>query len=141
MQANFVGIRGFWAAYLALYAALFIAGVYPYLSLSGPPNPFQIFQTAVDLSVMYGLFGFVMRKPIRHVALRVFFIIVVAVLCVRAVVVLYFVGPILLPWRGDTESFISLTLLLSVPLLLLAAFALWQYATKSHSHRFPDLFE
>jgi len=56
-------------------------------------------------------------------------------------VVLYFVGPILLPWRGDTESFISLTLLLSVPLLLLAAFALWQYATKSRSHRFPDVFE
>jgi len=140
MQANIVGIRGFWAAYLALYAALFIAGVYPYL-LSGPPHPFQVFQTAVDLSVMYGLFGFVVRKPIRHVALRVFFIIVAAVLCVRAVVVLYFVGPILLPWRGDTESFISLTLLLSVPLLLLGASALWQYATKSRSHRFPDVFE
>jgi hypothetical protein len=135
MQAKLAGIRGFWAAYLALYAALFIGGLYPYLTVSGPPNPFQFIQTAVDLSVMYGLFCLVVRKPIQHVALRVFFIIVVAVLCMRAVVVFSLVGPILLPWRGDTESFVSLILLLGMSLQLLAAFALWKYATKSSKAR------
>jgi hypothetical protein len=129
MPANTPRVRGFWAAYLALYAALFIMGVYPYLTLWGPPNPFQMAQTAVDLVVMYGLFGFVVQKPIRHIALRALFIIMVVVLCVRAVVVLYVVGPILFPWHGDKESFVSLTLLLGVPFQLLAVFALWQYAS------------
>src|SRR5262245_27055749 len=131
MAVNTARVRGFWAAYLALYAAFFIAGVYPYLAVTGPPHPFQLVQVAVDLLVMYGLFGFVLRKPIRHIALRAVFIIVAAVLCVRVVMVLYVVGPILLPWRGDIESFISLTLLLGVPLQLFAAFALWRYATDS----------
>jgi hypothetical protein len=131
MAANTARVRRFWAAYLALCAAFFIVGVYPYLTVSGPPHPFQMVQVAVDLLAMYGLFGFVVRKPIRHIALRAFFIIVAAVLCVRAVVVLYVVGPILLPWRADIESFISLTLLLGVPLQLLTAFALWRYATDS----------
>ena len=124
-------VRGFWSAYLTLYVAFFIVGVYPYLTVTGPPHPFQMVQVAVDLLAMYGLFGFVVQKPIRHSALRTLFIIVAAVLCVRAVVVLYFVGPILLPWRADIESFVSLTLLLCVPLQLLAAFALWRYATNS----------
>jgi hypothetical protein len=129
MPANTARIRKFWAAYLVLCAAFFVVGIYPYLTFSGPPHPFQMAQVAVDLLVMYGLFGFVVQKPIRYIALRALFIIVVAVLCVRAVVVLYLVGPMLLPWHGDTESFVSLTLLLGVPLQLLAAFALWQYAS------------
>jgi hypothetical protein len=81
--------------------------------------------------MMYGFFGFIVQKPIRHIALRALFIILVAVLCARAVVVLYIVGPLLLPWHGDTESFVSLTSLLGMPLQLLAAFALWQYASVS----------
>src|SRR5262245_26742055 len=129
MPANTARIRGFWAAYLALYVTLFLVGVYPYLIVSRPLHPFGIVQVAVDLLAMYGLFAFVVQKPLRHIMLRVLFIIVVAVLCVRAVVVLYLVGPLLLPWRGDRESFVSLTLLLGVPLQLLAAFALWQYAS------------
>jgi hypothetical protein len=131
MPADTARIRGFWAAYLALYAALFIVGVYPYLTLWGPPHPFQMVQVAVDLLVMYGLFGFVLQKPIRHIALRALFIILVAVLWARAVVGLYIVGPLLFPWHGDTESFVSLTLLLGIPLQLLATFALWQYASGS----------
>src|SRR5262245_40668389 len=129
MPAKTARIRGFWAAYLALYVTLFLVGVYPYLTLSGPPHPFRMVQVAVDLLAMYGLFGFVVQKPLRHIALRALVIVVVAVLCVRAIVVLHVVGPILLPWRGDTESFVSLTLLLGAPLQLLAAFALWQYAS------------
>src|SRR5262245_17378601 len=119
------------AAYLVLCAVLFVVGIYPYLTFSGPPHPFQMVQVAVDLLVMYGLFGFVVQKPIRYIALRALFIMVVAILCVRAVVVLYLVGPILLPWRGDRESFVSLLVLLGVPLQLLTAFALWQYASGS----------
>ena len=123
-------VRWLWAAYLALLAVLFVGGVYPYFTMSGPPRPFLVFQTAVDLLVMYGLFGFVVRRPIRQVALRLAFIIVGAFLCVRVVVVLYNVGPIVFPWHGDAESFVSLTLLLGAPLVLLpAALALWQYAT------------
>jgi hypothetical protein len=122
-------MRRFWAAYLALCAVLFIVGVYPYLTFDGPPHPFQMAQVAVDLIAMYGLFGFVVQKPIRHTVLRALFIAVVAVYCVRAVVVLFVVGPILLPWRGDMESFISLMLLLGVLFQLLGAYALWQYAS------------
>jgi hypothetical protein len=62
MRTNTTGIRGFWAAYLAVYAAMFVLGVYPYFTKSGPPYPFQLIQTAVDLAVMYGLFGFVVRS-------------------------------------------------------------------------------
>ena len=127
-------VRWVWAAYLALLAVLFVVGVYPYFIVSGQlfSHPFQVMQTAVDLLVLYGFFGFVVRRPIRSVALRVVFISVAAFLCVRAVVVLSVVGPIIFPWHGDTESFLSLTLLLSgAPLQLLNAFVLWQYATKS----------
>lgn len=131
MHTNVAEIRRFWAAYLALYAVLFVVGVYPYLTMGGWPHPFQVIHTAVDLLAMYGLFGFVVRKPKRHVVLRVLFVIVALVMCVRAVAVLYVVGPILLPWVGDRESFVSLILLLGVPFQLLGAFALWQYATKS----------
>jgi len=131
MPANTARVRGFWAAYLALYAVLFIVGLYPHLTAGGPPYPFRLVPAAVDLLAMYGLFGFVLQKPIRHIVLRALLILVVAVLCARAVVVFYIAGPILLPWRGDTESFVSLTLLLGVPFQLLAAFALWQYASGS----------
>ena len=127
-------VRWLWAAYLALLAVLFVVGVYPYFIVSGQlfSHPFQVMQTAVDLLVLYGFFGFVVRRPIRSVALRVVFLSVGAFLCVRAFVVLSLVGPIIFPWHGDTESFISLLLLISGgPLQLLNAFVLWQYATKS----------
>ena len=130
MDTKPVRIRRLWAAYLALLAVLFVVGVYPYFIVSGQlfSHPFQVMQTAVDLLVLYGFFGFVVRRPIRQVALRLAFIIVGAFLCVRVVVVLYNVGPIVFPWHGDAESFVSL--LLGAPLVLLpAALALWQYAT------------
>jgi hypothetical protein len=134
MGTKTVRIRRLWAAYLAVYAVLVGVGVYPYLTnprltMGGPPRPFQVMQTAVDILVMYGLFGLVVRRSIRQVALRVALIIVAAFLCVRVVVVLYVLGPFvptIFPWRGDAESFISITLLLGVPLQLPAAFALWQ---------------
>jgi hypothetical protein len=113
---------------------MFVVGVYPYFIVSGAlfSHPFQIFQTAVDLLVLYGFFGFVVRRPFRWIPLRVVFICVAAFLCARAVVVLSLVGPIIFPWHGDSESIISLTLLLSGGLLqLLNGFVLWQYATKS----------
>ena len=133
MDTKPVRIRWFWAAYLALLAVFFVWGIYPYLAnprltMGGGPRPFQVFQTVVDLLVMYGLFGFVLRRPIRQIALRVVFIIVAAFLCVRVGVIFYIFDP----WRGDAESFNSIALLLVAPLTLLpAAFALWQYATKS----------
>src|SRR5262249_42869914 len=131
MDTKPLRVRWLWAAYLALLAVMSIVGVYPYVTISGPPHPFQVIQVAVDLLVLYGLFGFVVRRPIRRVAFRVVFVIVAAFLCVRSVVVLSLVGPIVFPWYGDVESFVSLTLLLGVPLQLLNAFALGQYATKS----------
>jgi hypothetical protein len=126
-----VRIRWYWGAYLGLLIVMFVVGVYPYFVVTGPPHAFRVAQTVVDLLVLYGLFGFVVRKPIRRRALRVVFIIVAALLCVRALVVLFVVGPILFPWIGDTESFVTLLILLGTPLLLLNAFVLWQYATKS----------
>jgi len=119
-----VRIRRLWAAYLAVYAVFFVLGAYfsltdPRLTIDAPARPFQVIPMAVDLLVMYGLFGFVTRRPIRQVALRVAFIVVAAFLCVRVAVVLYAFGPF------------SMTFLLGTPLQLPAAFALWVYATKS----------
>ena len=133
MDSKPVRIRWFWAAYLALLAVFFVWGIYPYLAnprltMGGGPRPFQVFQTVVDLLVMYGLYGFVVRRPIRQIALRVVFIIVAAFLCVRVGVIFYIFDPL----RGDAESFNSIALLVVAPLTLLpAAFALWRYATTS----------
>jgi hypothetical protein len=131
MRTKTVGIRRLWAAYLALCAVMFVVGVYPYLTMNALPHPLLASQVAVDLFVMYGLFGFVVRRPIRSFALRVAFIVAVAILYVRALVVLVLVVPVTFPWRGDAESFTSLILLLGVPLQLLTAFALWRYGTTS----------
>src|SRR5262245_21054065 len=152
IQANIVGIRRFWAAFLALYAASFIDNIIysvlnlsSLLSLSILPSPAEIVKTAIHLaihlSVIYGLFAFVVRKPIRHVALRVFFIIIVAVLCVQGALTLYFDGPTVLPWHTesrvlpwDSASWTFLVQLLDAPILFLAAFALGQYAVQSRSY-------
>jgi hypothetical protein len=138
IQANIVGIRPFWAAFLAFYAALVIVTrIYPILSLSIPPSPDAIVKAAIHFSVMYGLFGFVVRKPIRHVALRVFFIIIAAILCATAALSLYVVWPSALtefrvaPWDS---AWLFLVMLLDAPVLFLAAFALGQYAIQSRSY-------
>jgi hypothetical protein len=127
MRTKTVGIRRLWAAYLALYAVLFVVGAYSYLTMSELPLSFLVSKMAVELFMIYGLFGFVVRRPIRSVTLRVAFIIAAAILCGRAVLVLYVASPIFFPWHSDAGSFFSLTL--TVLLQLLAAFALGRYAT------------
>ena len=124
-------IRKPWAVILVWYVISFVVGIYPYLTLTSPIQPIQLIQLALDAAAIYGLFGYVVRKPIRSMALRLLYLALVLVFVVRIAVVLYFVTPNLHPWEGTREQFVSIFILSGVPFMLLAAVAMWRYATTS----------
>lgn len=124
-------IRKPWAVLLGLQVVAFIAGVYPYLTLGGRIHPFQVLQIGIDLIILWGLFGYVTRRPVKSFALRLLYFTLVAIILCRVILVIYLVAPGLSPWLGLREQYVSLVLLLSIPLALLTAFALWRYASES----------
>jgi len=131
MHISLANIRKPWAVLLAYCVVAFIVGLYPYFTIVRDIQPIQFIQAALDAAIIYGLYGYVFRKPIRNLALRLLYIVLVLVICTRAAAVIYFVGPNLSPWEGDREQYVSVFILLGIPIGLLAALGLWLYATKS----------
>jgi|CXWL01.1.fsa_nt_gi hypothetical protein len=134
-----LGIRKLWAVFLAWNALSFLLFSLPYFAMEGGPRPFLIAQALVDLAALYALVGYVVHRPIRSLAFRIVILVLVLIFAIRATLTVFVVGPILLPWRGDSESFVTASLLFyGVPCQLLMALALfrdantdWVYAQRS----------
>ncbi|MFT4099771.1 MAG: hypothetical protein QM674_01825 [Burkholderiaceae bacterium] len=116
------------AVLLAIYALVVVAGIYPYLRFPGSIRPFQILQIAIDLLVVHGLYGYAARRRIRGIRWRVLYLVLAVVLGVRVAVVLYLLLPNLFPWFGTGEQLVSLVGVSLLPVMLLAAYALWRHA-------------
>ncbi|MFT3801048.1 MAG: hypothetical protein QM766_07490 [Burkholderiaceae bacterium] len=116
------------AVLLAVYAIVVVAGIYPYLRFPGSIGLFQILQIAIDLLVVHGLYGYATRRRIRGIRWRVLYLVLALVLCVRVAVVLYLLLPNLFPWFGTGEQLVSLIGFSLLPVMLLAAYALWRHA-------------
>ncbi len=124
-----LGIRKLWAVFLAWNALSFLLFSDPHFSTVDGPRHFLIAQALVDLAALYALFGYVVHRPIRSLAFRILILVMVLIFGIRATLIIYSVGPILLPWRGDSESFVSAALLFyGVPCQLLMALALFRHA-------------
>jgi hypothetical protein len=136
-QEGMMRIRKAWAVLLGIYVISFIAGIFPYLRIFDSVHLFQILQIALDLVILYGLWGYVTYRPIKFFALRLLYLALVLIIGLRVMVVGYLFLPDLWPWGGDREQYISALLVLSLPLALLAAYALWSYAVKAQSDPTP----
>ena len=121
-------IRKAWAVLLAYCILTFVGGLYPYLTLTAAVRPAQLAQVAVDAVAIYGLAGFVLRRPVRQIALRLLFRVIALVFVARAVVVARLVSPNLTPWGSTREQLVSLLLIATLPLALLVAVALWRHS-------------
>lgn len=122
-------IRKLWAAFLAWNALSFLLFSLPYFATVDAPRPFLIAQALVDLVALYVLFGYVVHRPIRSLVFRIVILALVLIFAFRAMLTIFVVGPILLPWRGDSESFVTASLLFyGVPCQLLMALALFRHA-------------
>jgi hypothetical protein len=122
-------IRIPWAFLLGLNFVSFL--LWGYSSISRNFHPLELLLLLPDLIALSGLFGYVVRKPIRSQALRVTYLLLVPVLSLRAILVMFLAGKALveLPWAGHVEQYVSLVNLASTPLLAFTAIALWLYAT------------
>lgn len=127
MSVSFSNIRKTWAGLLVCYTILFVLNLYPYLTTSSF-QAIRVMQVAVDAAAIYGLFGYVTRKPIRNLALRLLYFAVAIVIGLRAITAIYFFAPNLHPWEGTVEQYVSFFSLMLVPFILLVATALWFYA-------------
>jgi hypothetical protein len=131
MTINKNGIRKPWAALLAVYVLLFLFGLYPYLRMFGSINPIQLTVAFLDAVAIYGLFGFVMRNPIRSMTMRIIFLSLIPLLLIRLSAGAYFILPSVFPWIGFKQQYVSVFAVLGVLLGLPLVFALWQYTTKA----------
>ncbi|MEY4563374.1 MAG: hypothetical protein RLZZ618_2651 [Pseudomonadota bacterium] len=131
MHIDLANMRKGWSVLLAYCVVSFMAGLYSYWVIERGMQPLSLVQLALDAVALYGLCGYVFRKPIRHFPLRLLYIALALVLCARAVAAVYAVAPNLSPWLGDREQYVSVLVVLSAALALLFALALWLYATKS----------
>lgn len=122
------GIRKRWAVLLAYCILAFVGGLYPYLTLTAAFHPLQLAQVVVDAVAIFGLAGFVLRRPGRSAGLRLLFRAIALVFVVRAVAVASLVSPNLIPWESTREQLVSLFLLATLPLMLLVAVALWRHS-------------
>lgn len=113
---------------LAYCILAFVGGLYPYLTLTAAFHPLQLAQVVVDAVAIYGLAGFVLRRPVRLAGLRLLFRAIALVFVVRAVAVASLVSPNLFPWESTREQLVSLLLLATLPLMLLVAVALWRHS-------------
>ncbi len=123
-------VRKLWACLLFVNLVFFAVGLGPYLAMSKHIHPFQVGQILLDVVIIHGLYGYVVRRPISHQFLRLLYLVLVPVIGLRVVLVVYFVGPNLLPWVGASEQYVSWALVAPLPLAVLTAIALWRYATR-----------
>lgn len=119
---------GPWAAWLVISACIALSGIYPFVVFGFLPEPIHMIDILVNFAAVYGLFRFVVRKPLHGPLARKFFLAVAAGLCLRAVWVAVAAGSIVFPWRGEPDQYAwAVTLLLNL-LSLLTVRALWLYA-------------
>jgi hypothetical protein len=125
------GIRKSWAVFFAFCIASLVVSAFTVVDPGGGLRYMMIVSTAVDLAGIYFLFGFVVRKPIPNMAIRLLVIILALLMFIRSIYVLYILAPNLLPWRGTPTQYEALAgMAVGVPFIFLLGLALWLYATK-----------
>ncbi len=137
-SAPATGIRKAWAVFLALCIVSFFFATYTAVFPSGKLLLITIVSVTVDLAGIVFLFGFVIRKPISSMTIRVLVLGLALLMCLRALYVLYILVPGLLPWTGRDYQLEALGgVAIGVPATLLLALAMWRYATQAQGRRTP----
>ncbi|MCP6769161.1 hypothetical protein NL529_30375, partial [Klebsiella pneumoniae] len=86
-----------------------------------------VFVVITDLVAISGLHGYVFRRPIKVLALRLLYLAIALILLLRACISAYFMVPNLFPWRGYQEQYVALFGLLAIPIIILTAYAVWRH--------------
>jgi len=123
------GLRKGWAAALVIFCCGFPFSTYGYLTAANGPLWLGMILEAVDIGTLWMLYGYVRRRPMRHLGLRLLCIALALVTLARVAVVAWIAVPLLTPWTGDKENIVTLLLLTGAVLGILLARALWLHAT------------
>ena len=131
MDMSQARVRKGWLLLWGVCVLFLAASVFLSMRAHGAVQPLQWLLGALDLIALYGLFGYAVRRPIRHLLLRLLYLVLSAGLVVRGALVLYTVAPLLLPWTGASEQYVSLAVVGGGSVMLLLALALALYATSA----------
>ena len=137
MQDAQLGFRKAWAVALVILCGGFPISTYNYLTASPIPLGLGLVLEAIDIATLFALYGYVRRRPIRHIGLRLLYIALALVTVARAAVVAYIAVPLLTPWTADREHLVTLLLLVGAVLGIFVARALWRYSTVPQQVRVP----